>query len=303
MPFPLLMLIPVAAAAAGGIASVKGAAQMAEAEDRYKNAQNQWNAFSSKYRKFIDALNQELKSYDSYRQKIMDSYFPQLVEYLASMKIQTDVSALSTIQSLRIKNPQLCDFCLELDKLVFSVVKNGFQGYVAGQALSAIAVKATATFACASTGTPIAALSGAAATKATMAALGGGAVSAGGAGMAGGAMVLGGLVVAPVVLLAGLTILSESEDALTAAADYESSVRTEIAKRKRDMKKKENIRYRIKELRKAIDSLADSANTQLQKMKTQGLCPGMPGFEDQLKILIELSYGLKELLEINPVTG
>lgn len=53
----------------------------------------------------------------------------------------------------------------------------------------------------ASTGTSIAALSGAAATNATLAWFGGGAVAAGGGGMAGGALVLGGIVAVPAVIL------------------------------------------------------------------------------------------------------
>ncbi|HFI8538431.1 TPA: chemotaxis protein [Escherichia coli] len=58
-------------------------------------------------------------------------------------------------------------------------------------------------FAAASTGTPIAALSGAAAYNATMAAIGGGSLAAGGMGMAGGAMVLGTAVAAPLIAIAG----------------------------------------------------------------------------------------------------
>lgn len=75
-------------------------------------------------------------------------------------------------------------------------------------------------FAAASTGTPIAALSGAAAYNATMAAIGGGS-HAGGWGMAGGAMVLGGAVVAPLIAIAGWAYDSHAEKALNNA--YQSS--------------------------------------------------------------------------------
>ncbi|NMT56681.1 hypothetical protein HKB02_03245, partial [Vibrio parahaemolyticus] len=54
----------------------------------------------------------------------------------------------------------------------------------------------------ASTGTAIATLSGAAATNATLAWFGGGALAAGGAGMSGGMMVLGGIVAAPMIFFA-----------------------------------------------------------------------------------------------------
>jgi hypothetical protein len=60
---------------------------------------------------------------------------------------------------------------------------------------------ATAAWGTASTGVPIAALSGVAATNATFAALGGGSLAAGGAGIAGGTAVLAGIVAVPAALL------------------------------------------------------------------------------------------------------
>lgn len=72
-------------------------------------------------------------------------------------------------------------------------------------------------FAAASTGTPIAALSGVAAYNATMAAIGGGSLAAGGWGMAGGAMVLGGAVVAPLLAIAGWAYNNHAEKALESA--------------------------------------------------------------------------------------
>lgn len=63
---------------------------------------------------------------------------------------------------------------------------------------------AATTFAIASTGTAIATLSGAAASNATLAFLGGGSLAAGGLGMAGGTAVLGGLVAGPALLVMGI---------------------------------------------------------------------------------------------------
>lgn len=74
----------------------------------------------------------------------------------------------------------------------------------------------------ASTGTAITGLSGAAATNATLAWLGGGSVAAGGAGMAGGVAVLGGIAAAPVLLVGGLVMKSKAKDALN---DAESNLK------------------------------------------------------------------------------
>lgn len=73
-----------------------------------------------------------------------------------------------------------------------------------GGALTAFgAYGAAQALACASTGTAIASLGGAAATNATLAFFGGGSLAAGGLGMAGGAAVLGGLAAGPALLVMG----------------------------------------------------------------------------------------------------
>jgi hypothetical protein len=74
-------------------------------------------------------------------------------------------------------------------------------GLTSGVGAGAAAYTAVGAFAAASTGTPIAALSGVAATNATLAFLGGGTLAAGGGGVAAGTMVLGGLVAAPVLVV------------------------------------------------------------------------------------------------------
>lgn len=75
-------------------------------------------------------------------------------------------------------------------------------GAAGGAALGVGAFTAAATFGTASTGTAISALSGIAATNATWAFLGGGALAAGGAGIAGGMAVVASVVAAPVALVA-----------------------------------------------------------------------------------------------------
>lgn len=87
-----------------------------------------------------------------------------------------------------------------------------FAGSLAGGAVAGTSGGALAAFgaygaaqalACASTGTAIASLSGAAATNATLAFFGGGSLAAGGLGMAGGTAVLGGLVAGPALMVMG----------------------------------------------------------------------------------------------------
>ena len=113
---------------------------------------------------------------------------------------------------------------------VEEVVAAGAKGTAAGSALALGSMSLVTTFGAASTGTAITSLSGVAATNATMAWFGGGALSAGGAGMAGGAVVLGGVVLAPLVVLGAFKFASHAEEKLTAAQNYSDEVDTLRAK-------------------------------------------------------------------------
>lgn len=104
-------------------------------------------------------------------------------------------------------------------------------GAATGGAAAAYAVYGgVMALAAASTGTPIAALSGVAAYNATLAAIGGGSLAAGGLGMAGGTMILGGVVAAPVIAVAGWAFASHAADALDNAKKIRAEVYDYISK-------------------------------------------------------------------------
>ena len=84
------------------------------------------------------------------------------------------------------------------------IAKNTAKGTSVGLSTALGTWALIGTFGSASTGTAIATLSGAAASNATLAWLGGGAVAFGGGGMAAGAVVLGGLVVLPALAIMGI---------------------------------------------------------------------------------------------------
>lgn len=138
---------------------------------------------------------------------------------------------------------ELRNFCI--DKQAFGELKHmsamaasivgGVAGGAAAGALAAVGAYGGAMTlgTCATTGTAIATLSGAAATNATLAFLGGGALSVGGLGMAGGTMVLGGLVAGPALAVMGFVVgakASSNKDKaysnMENARKYEEEVKT-----------------------------------------------------------------------------
>ena len=115
------------------------------------------------------------------------------------------------VRSLPLKNERIIEKFnvaeIKADELKFmNMLAGAAGGLAAGGAMAFGAFGAVGTFAAASTGTAIASLSGAAATNATLAWLGGGALAAGGGGMAAGTAVLGGIVAGPALAIFGCIV-------------------------------------------------------------------------------------------------
>ena len=104
------------------------------------------------------------------------------------------------------------------------MLKQGLGSLAAGTLSGVAAYGGVGALATASTGTAIGTLSGAAATNATLAWLGGGSIATGGLGIAGGTAVLGGVVLGPVLAVAGLFSESKSEENLAKAEAWAEDV-------------------------------------------------------------------------------
>ncbi|MEV7276818.1 hypothetical protein [Streptomyces sp. NPDC093111] len=94
----------------------------------------------------------------------------------------------------------------EIQRLAVSAVGSLLGGGVAGAGIGTATYLAVGAFATASTGTAISGLSGAAASSATLAWLGGGSLAAGGGGMAAGTMVLAAAVAVPALVVGGVLL-------------------------------------------------------------------------------------------------
>ncbi|WP_157270111.1 hypothetical protein [Azohydromonas aeria] len=106
-------------------------------------------------------------------------------------------------------------------------LQHGMQGASAGAMVGVGIGQAVSMLGATSAGTAISGLSGAAATNATLAWLGGGSLASGGLGMAGGTAVLGGAIAGPMLLVMGYLAAGKSEQALTQACAH--SAKLEVA--------------------------------------------------------------------------
>ncbi len=102
----------------------------------------------------------------------------------------------------------------EIQGMATSIATGAGAGAIAGATTAFGAYGAASTFALASTGTAISSLSGAAATNATLAFFGGGAIKAGGLGMIAGGYVLGGLIAGPALAVFGSMVGAKASAAL-----------------------------------------------------------------------------------------
>jgi hypothetical protein len=108
----------------------------------------------------------------------------------------------------------------------------------------------------ASTGTAISSLSGAAATNATLAWLGGGSLATGGMGVAGGTAILGGAIAGPVIAVMGFAAAKKSEKALTDAFSKEAEILEANEQVRNGTSVLRNIQRRAEEIREVIDMVS-----------------------------------------------
>lgn len=151
----------------------------------YKTTHDEVTLIKTKIDNRISELGDTLKTVKTRLDNI-----EKLLETTSSFLEKQSRPPMHALQSIELFNQQYS-----------GVLSVGFGGIMGGSmALGAWAlVSAIGT---ASTGTAIGTLSGVAATNATLAWFGGGALAAGGAGMSGGILVLGGMVAAPIIYFA-----------------------------------------------------------------------------------------------------
>ena len=215
MPLPLLLI--GAAVLAGGYGVKKGI----DAKDDFDIASNLNNEAKRTY----DDACSALEAARDKAQSAMDS-LGKLKFELYELRLIPFVEAFSKIKNIDFQDQKLTEEfklaginqgdMLAIQKSALDmkdVVSGGVTALGAGGLAGLAAYGGVGALATTAGGTAIAGLGGVAATNATLAWLGGGAISAGGFGMAGGAAVLGGIVAGPVLAIGGMMMASKAEEA------------------------------------------------------------------------------------------
>lgn len=227
------MPIPIILGAAALIAAGVGVKKGWDAKENFEKANNIGERAKNNHENAVNSLDAERKKTNEALKKLGKlkvDIFSDQIKYLVDevkkrQKSRSKISGFEqTVKELNLP---------EMEKMVLgslNIEKGLASGAASGALMGLGAYGSVGVLASASTGTAIASLSGAAATNATLAWLGGGSLAAGGFGMAGGMAVLGGLVAGPAIAITGFVMASKAEEALTKARDYESEVDQAIAK-------------------------------------------------------------------------
>lgn len=209
MPLPLFLGIGAAIAAAVGVgAGVKAGIDEKDARDTNRRAEELIDTAKAELEESKSYTNQAITNLGERKITILDGHITQFIELFEQLhNIEFEESeGLNEIKKFK-EDPnfiaELRDIGLVASSLAAGVVSGAAAGAVAAFGAYGIA---TTVGVCATTGTAISTLSGAALTNATLAFLGGGALSAGGLGVAGGTAILGGLVAGPFLAVTGLVV-------------------------------------------------------------------------------------------------
>lgn len=272
MPLPFIL---GAAAIAAGLAGVKkgvdGIMDSREADDTQEEASDILN---SAQRRIENARNNtSLAIQDLGKEKIQGAAneLKEFIEHYSKLKnvrlsdsnIINDGNYLSIASEGSIKSMRVT--ALGASDLLGS----GIAGIGAGALLGWGTYGGVMALGSASTGAAIAGLSGAAATNATLAWLGGGAIAAGGGGMALGTMVLGGIVAGPALLIAGGIFSSKAKEKLNNAYSNlakAKKISSDIDKGIVELNYIKDTANQVRELVRKIRRYSGIANTELIRL-------------------------------------
>ena len=235
MPIPFLFIGIGAAAAALGIGkTVKAGIDQKDANETNDKAQNLANLAVEAANRSREASGKAIENLGYQKIFVLDH---SMKPFIASFEKLHNVEFTNSIGLDELQNFRIDKQSLQELKELSSVATSLLGGATSGAALGAItafgAYGGVMALGTASTGTAIATLSGAAATNATLAFLGGGSLAAGGLGIAGGTAVLGGLVAGPALAVMGFIIGAKASSNrnkaysnLAMARQYEEEMKT-----------------------------------------------------------------------------
>lgn len=265
------LLLGVAALAIGGTGvkkTVSAVSKMNDAKDMAQRYERRAKRAEEKREKAREQAGAAIRQLGETKMAILTGSLQTFVKEFRRIKnvdFRNSVG-LEELRDFRPDSPALKEIATASQKaLDFS--SGAVSGGLAGDAMALGAYGAVGALASASTGTAIAGLSGAAATNAILAWLGGGSLAAGGLGIAGGTAVLGGIVAAPALLVAGIFMDNKADKAMDEARAYRAEVREFEEQCDSNIALMDAIRTRGDQIRSLLETLEGHFAASLEQLQ------------------------------------
>lgn len=274
-----ILLIPVALIGVGVVTGVsgvvlglKGGYDMKKANARIRKAGARYNEQRDQLEAHALVTNQMLVMLRTHQEEAIHIVVERMVDFLRRHE-----KVVTESEKLLVDGLDSTPGKVALGKSRAQDAITWMRG-IAGAALAGVGINtglttAVTTFATASTGTAISTLSGAAATNATLAFLGGGSLAAGGGGMAAGAMALNFVTIGPAILVSGFMVAGQGEKAKTKARENEAAVNVAIAELQETRAKFDGVIGRAVELVDLLDKLVGRGSVALDLLESEPFNP------------------------------
>lgn len=269
MPIPFI--IAGVALAAGAYGVKKGVDAKSDFDDANETNQQAQRIYDSAALKLEATREKTQDALAALGELKFSLYKDKLIPFVASFKkihnIDFQHDTIDDELQMAVDHADMADIENAALKMI-DIVSGGVTSLGTGGLAGLAAYGSVGLLASTAGGTAIGGLSGVAATNATLAWLGGGALSAGGLGMAGGAYVLGSIVAGPVLAVGGMMLASKAEEARDNAHSNLSTARVAAEEMETADVAAKGVHTRIKELHQVLAKLEDTFEPLLDGLQS-----------------------------------
>lgn len=269
MPIPFI--IAGVALAAGAYGVKKGFDAKSDFNDANETNEQAQRIYDTAARKLETTRERTQNSLSTLGKLKFSLYQNKLIPFVAAFKkihnIDFQHDAIENELQLAVDHADMADIENATLKMT-DIVSGGVMSLGTGGLAGLAAYGSVGLLASTAGGTAIGGLSGVAATNATLAWLGGGALSAGGLGMAGGAYVLGSIVAGPVLAVGGMMLASKAEEAKHNAYSNLSIARVAAEQMETANVAAQGVHTRITEIHHILAKLEDTFEPLLDGLQS-----------------------------------
>lgn len=298
------VLVPAVLALAGAVGfGVKGGIDLKSARANRKQAERRLDQGIADCELVRLATETRAREYGAFQLTVHAETVGRFADWLERNEHLVRRLNFKKVDGVRIRVPNIPKYVSGVENVVSGI--SGLASAVgAGVAAQAGALWGVSAIGTAGTGAAISSLSGAAATNATLAWLGGGTLAAGGGGVAAGGAVLGVITIVPMLLIGGMTVGIVGAKSKTKSRDYLAKVDVEIERIGLSTELLRASERRMDELRAVLSEVATRTVAALDALEALDFSPETHASE--FLRALQLVTAVKEILNtpiLDPESG